>query len=186
MGRDKPALSWAGEPLLVRVIARLSPAADGVWVSARPGQELPPGPYVRVDDRRPGEGPLAGLAAGLAAIGGTGAVAVAACDYPFAGPALFAGLRRAAPGAAAAVPRHDGRIHPLMAIWRADAATACERALARGARRVREVLEEIGATEVPSERLSGIDPERALLNVNDPQALALALRLDSRDERPEP
>lgn len=186
MGRDKAGLSWEGEPLLSRVIARLSPAADGVWVSARPGQELPPGTYRRVDDRRPGEGPLAGLAAGLAAIGGSRAVAVAACDYPFAEPALFPALLRAAPDAAAVVPVLDGRSHPLMAIWRADAAEACERALARGARRVREVLEEIGTVEVPVTELGLAEPERALLNVNDRETLALALGLDPGAKPPPP
>jgi molybdopterin-guanine dinucleotide biosynthesis protein A len=188
MGRDKAGLSWAGEPLLSRVIARLSPVADGVWVSARPAQELPPGRYRRVDDRRPGEGPLAGLAAGLSAIGGSGAVAVAACDYPFADPALFPALRKAAPDAPAVVPVLDGRIHPLMAIWRADAAAACESALARGARRVREVLEEIGGVEVPVTELGLVEPERSLLNVTDREtlALALALRLDSGAIKPAP
>jgi molybdopterin-guanine dinucleotide biosynthesis protein A len=186
MGRDKAGLSWDGEPLLYRVIARLSPVADGVWVSARPAQELPPGPYRRVDDRRPGEGPLAGLAAGLAAIGGSGAVAVAACDYPFADPALFPALRNAAPNAAAVVPVLDGRSHPLMAIWRADASATCERALARGARRVREVLEEIGGIEIPVTELGLVEPERSLLNVNDRETLALALRLDSGAIRPAP
>ncbi|HET9333222.1 MAG TPA: NTP transferase domain-containing protein [Gemmatimonadota bacterium] len=184
MGRDKAALAWRGEPLLSRVIARLSPVADGVWVSTRPGQELPPGPYRRVDDHRPGEGPLAGLAAGLAAIGGSGQVAVAACDYPFADPALFPALRSAAPAAFAVVPVLDGRSHPLMALWRADAADACDRALDRGARRVQHVLDEIGGVEVPAAQLGLEDPERALLNVNDREALALALRLDSSAEDP--
>ncbi len=184
MGRDKAALAWRGEPLLSRVIARLSPVADGVWVSTRPGQELPPGPYRRVDDHRPGEGPLAGLAAGLAAIGGSGQVAVAACDYPFADPALFPALRSAAPAAFAVVPVLDGRSHPLMALWRADAADACDRALNRGARRVQHVLDEIGGVEVPAAQLGLEDPERALLNVNDREALALALRLDSSAEDP--
>ena len=186
MGRDKAGLAWRGEPLLSRVIARLSPAADGIWVSARPSQELPPGPYRRVDDRRLGEGPLAGLAAGLAEIGGSGPVAVAACDYPFADPALFPALRRAAPDAPVVVPVLDGRSHPLMALWRADVAAACDRALERGARRVQEALRDIGGVEIPAAKLGLDEPERALLNVNDREALALALRLDSRAKRPAP
>jgi molybdopterin-guanine dinucleotide biosynthesis protein A len=186
MGRDKAGLAWRGEPLLSRVIARLSPGADGVWVSARPDQELPPGPYRRVDDRRPGEGPLAGLASGLAAIGGPGPVAVAACDYPFADPALYPALRRAAPDAPAVVPVLDGRSHPLMALWRADAAAACERALDRGARRVQVVLDEIGGVEIPAAELGIGEPARALLNVNDRDALALGLHLDSDADRADP
>jgi molybdopterin-guanine dinucleotide biosynthesis protein A len=186
MGCDKAALAWRGEPLLSRVIARLAPVADGIWVSARPAQVLPPGPYRRVDDARPGEGPVAGLAAGLAAIGGDRPVAVAACDYPFADPALFPALRGAAPDAAAVVPVLDGRSHPLMALWSAAAAAACERALDRGARRVREVWSEIGGVEIAAAELGIEAPGRALLNVNDRHALALALDLDSDAERRAP
>ena len=176
MGEDKARLPWGEVPLLLHVIARLAPLAAGVVVSARPGQELPPGDYVRVDDRRPGEGPLAGLAEGLvvAGRGGTVPVAVAACDYPFADPALYAALLAAAPGAPAAIPILEGRSHPLAAVWRSDAAGACVRSLARGARRVQAVLDEIGAVEVTVDELEQLDPRRALLNVNDAHALARA------------
>lgn len=178
MGRDKATLPWRGRPLLLHVLDRLAPIATTVVVAARPGQELPPGAYRRVDDRRPGEGPLAGLAAGLAIAGGGEpvAVAVVACDYPFADPALWAALLAAAPGATAAVPFAGGRAHPLAAVWRADAAAACDRSLERGERRVRGVLDAIGAVEVDLEGVAGLDPARALLNVNDAEALARARR----------
>jgi molybdopterin-guanine dinucleotide biosynthesis protein A len=169
MGRDKASLLWEGTPLLLRVLQRLAPIASGAWVAARPGQELPSGDYRRVDDRRPGEGPLAGLAVGLATIGGGEIpIAVAACDYPHADPALFLALRAAAPDARVVFPVFEGRGHPLMALWRSDVAPACERALARGARRVRAVLDEVGAVEVGAGELGGLDLERALLNVNEP------------------
>lgn len=129
---------------------------------------------------------MAGLAAGLAAIGGSGPVAVAACDYPFADPALFLALRRAAPAAPAVVPVLDGRSHPLMALWRVDTAAACDRALERGARRVQDVLDEIGGVEIPAAQLGLEDPERALLNVNDQEAFALALGFDSGARRQAP
>ena len=175
MGRDKATLLWEGQPLLLRVIARLHPIATEIWVSARPGQELPSGTYRRIDDARPGDGPLAGLAQGLAAIDrGAVPVAVAACDYPYAEPALFPALRAAAPEAAVALPLLDGRAHPLMAVWRSDVAAACERALARGARRVREVLDEVEAFEIEAAELPGIDGGRALQNVNDPAGLTSA------------
>jgi molybdopterin-guanine dinucleotide biosynthesis protein A len=178
MGRDKANLTWDGTPLLLRVIGRLAPIAAEVWVAARPGQALPAGAFRRVDDERPGEGPLAGLSGGLAAIGAawdTAPVAVAACDYPHADPALFPALLSVSPGATAIVPVLDGRAHPLLAIWRSDLAPACERALARGTRRVREVLDEVGAVEVDARELLGDAAEQAFQNVNDPEALRKAL-----------
>jgi molybdopterin-guanine dinucleotide biosynthesis protein A len=179
MGQDKATLKWEGTSLLLRVVRRLAPVAAEVWVAARPGQPLPAGPYRRVDDERPGEGPLAGLSRGLAAIGGEAAepvpVAVAACDYPYADPDLFPALLAASPSAPAIVPVLDGTAHPLLAVWRSDLAPACERALARGARRVRDVLDEIAAAEVDARAVLGDAAERVLLNVNDPAALKRAL-----------
>jgi molybdopterin-guanine dinucleotide biosynthesis protein A len=186
MGRDKATLPWEGTPLLLRVLDRLAPLASEIWVAARPGQDLPPGDYRRIDDARPGDGPLAGLAQGLAAIDprangdpeSNGApVAVAACDYPHAEAGLFRALRAAAPDAAVALPLLDGRAHPLMAVWRSNVAPACARALERGARRVREVLEEVDAVEIEAAALPGIDLAKALLNVNDPSTLSRALDL---------
>jgi molybdopterin-guanine dinucleotide biosynthesis protein A len=176
MGRDKASLPWDDLPLLLRIIDRLRPIAGDIWVAARPDQDLPSGNYRRVDDVRPGEGPLAGLAAGLAAIQSPGArVAVAACDYPYADPVLFPALEAAAPDAPVVLPVHEGRAHPLMALWRSDVAEACERALARGARRVVEVLNEVGAAEVAAAEIAGLDP-RALLNVNDRESFEQARR----------
>lgn len=178
MGRDKATLLWNGTPLLLRVIRRLAPIAAEVWVAARPGQALPAGAYRRVDDELPGEGPLAGLATGLAAITAawkTAPAAVAACDYPHADPALFPALLAASPDAAAIVPVLDGRAHPLLAVWRSDLASLCEGALARGARRVREVLDEAGAVEVDAREILGDAAERAFQNVNDPDTLRKAL-----------
>lgn len=179
MGRDKAALEWEGSPLLLRVIRRLAPIASEVWVAARPGQALPAGEYRRIDDARPGEGPLAGLSRGLDAIALAGApatpVAVAACDYPFADPALFPALVAAAPAAAAVVPVLDGRAHPLLAIWRSDLSAVCERALARGARRVRDVLDEVEAVELDARTVVGEAAERIFQNVNDPEAVRRAL-----------
>jgi molybdopterin-guanine dinucleotide biosynthesis protein A len=187
MGCDKAALSWDGVPLLLRVIDRLAPIASQVWVSARPGQDLPAGAYRRVDDERPGDGPLAGLARALAAIdAGAVPVAVAACDYPFAEPGLFAALLAAAPAAAVVVPRVRGRSHPLLAVWRSDVASTCERALARGVRRVREVLDEVAAIEIEVSELPGIDADRTFLNVNDRETFERATALAARASAPPP
>jgi molybdopterin-guanine dinucleotide biosynthesis protein A len=142
--------------------------------------------YARVDDDVSDGGPLAGLAAGLAAIARTdpaGRVAVAACDYPFADPSFFRALAAAQPGAELVVPRWDGHLHPLLALWSAGLAETCRRVLGSGERRVRAALEAAGACIVEGEALRpAIDPDRALLNVNDPESLARALALEEKEE----
>lgn len=182
LGRAKAWLDWDGETLLARVTRRLTPLADHVVVAARPGQRLPHGPWTLVEDALPGAGPLAGLAAGLGRIAEedrAARVAVAACDYPFADPTLFRAL--AGHDAAVVLPRHAGHLHPLQAVWRARLGTACAAALGRGDRRVRSVVDTAGGTVVEAAAIPGVDPARALLNVNDPGTLARARALDAGD-----
>ncbi|HUP20757.1 MAG TPA: molybdenum cofactor guanylyltransferase [Gemmatimonadota bacterium] len=172
LGGPKATLDWGGRPLLLHVLDRLAPLAERVVVAARPGQDLPPGGYERVDDALADAGPLAGLAAGLAAIAPlepAALVAVAACDYPYADPRLFLALAALAAATDDVVlPRHGGHAHPLQALWRARAGAACSAALDRGQRRIRSALESLSVRAVEAAELPGIDPDRALLNLNDP------------------
>lgn len=180
LGGPKAELDWDGEPLLVRVAGRLAALAPRIVVSARGGQDLPGGPWDRVDDALAGQGPLAGLAAGLTTIAQDspdGRVAVAACDYPFADPALFEALAARAPDADVALPRHAEHIHPLHAVWRTAAGATCAAALAEGERRVRAALDRLDTHEFEARDLTAAaDPGRALLNLNDPADLARARR----------
>ena len=184
LGGPKAWIPWDGRPLLVAVVERLaSLAPDSVWVAARAGQELPAGPFRRADDAIDDGGPLAGLAAGLGAIAlaaPDARVAVAACDYPFADPALFLFLARKHPGADLVLPRSGGHLHPLHGIWRAKLAERCLDALSAGERRVRAVVDQ-GAVIVDERELEKIDARRALLNVNDLEDLDRARTLADPD-----
>src|SRR5258707_9494811 len=98
MGTPKAALEWHGSTLLRRTVGVIARVTDGpvVVVRAR-GQDLPalpPGIEV-VDDPRAGQGPVQGLAAGLAAVADRADVAfVASTDLPFLHPAF---VRRVLP-----------------------------------------------------------------------------------------
>src|ERR1700729_882253 len=73
MGSPKAALGWYASTLLRRVTGLAQRTVDGPVVVVRaPEQELPGlQPSIEiVSDAREGRGPLQGLAAGLAAIGG--------------------------------------------------------------------------------------------------------------------
>jgi molybdopterin-guanine dinucleotide biosynthesis protein A len=177
LGGPKAWLRWRDGPLLLEVVRRLSSLEGLVVVCARRGQELPPGNYDRVDDDVAGAGPLAGLSAGLTAFAtdSPGArVAVAACDYPLTDPALFRALARHDTKADLVLPRWEGHLHPLQAVWRADLGGACSEALRRGERRLSAVFTAVDARIVDAENLRGFDVARALLNVNDSEALARA------------
>ncbi len=179
LGGPKAWLDWEGRPLLLHLLERLTPLSERrPVVVGTPGMELPYGDYTRVDDARPGNGPLAGLAAGLGAIEGIDAaarVAVCACDCPFVWPEVFRFLAEVDSGAPVVVPQFGDHLHPLVAIWRADAAEACRRALDSGERRVLAALEGLDPRIVRKEEFpAAFDLQRALFNVNDRKDLLRA------------
>jgi molybdopterin-guanine dinucleotide biosynthesis protein A len=177
LGRDKAALAFGPESLLARVVRLVGEVAHDVVLVAREGQvlpeqrgahdtvsagarePLPPATEPRVvHDAAEGLGPLAGIAAGLAAIRGERALVVA-CDMPLLRPALARRLLHLAGDATALVPVVEGYPVPTCAVYaRSTAARAAELVAARELR-PRVFLESIGARFVPADELRDSDPE---------------------------
>ena len=91
MGTPKAWLPFGDEFMLQRVVRIVSEAVNPVVVVVALGQDVPELPAgVRiVRDEQEGLGPLAGLAAGLAALGGeVEAAYLSSCDVPFLAPAF--------------------------------------------------------------------------------------------------
>ncbi|AMV28189.1 Molybdenum cofactor guanylyltransferase [Gemmata sp. SH-PL17] len=89
MGRPKAWLPFGGEFMLQRAVRVLSEIVEPVVVVAARNQDVPPLPseVAIVSDEIDEKGPLAGLAAGLAALAGQcDAVYLSACDVPFLKP----------------------------------------------------------------------------------------------------
>src|SRR5438876_5532919 len=135
MGRPKAWLPFHGQPMLARVLDRLSPLFEERVVVRAPGQDLPEVEARFVEDEEPGMGPVAGLAAGLAAV--TRPLAfVVSCDAPFVDPKVVAHLvERCRPPFAVVVPVWEDRPQPLHAVYRADNAPILRRLLHAGRRR---------------------------------------------------
>jgi molybdopterin-guanine dinucleotide biosynthesis protein A len=183
MGRDKATLPFGGsETMLARVIRRLHevvPSENAVCVAAA-GQALPllPAGTRVVFDEVPGAGPLAGLAAGLRAIGAdVEAVYVTGCDAPRLAPALVARMFEQLGDSEIAAP-HDGRQwHPLAGVYRTTVAHRVETLLAAGERRLTALLETCAARPVPLDVLREVDPELAsLATCNTPDEYQAALQ----------
>lgn len=174
MGAPKCALEFGGEPLLARVARAVAEAAGPLVVVAAPDQQLPPIPtkYEVVRDEEEGRGPLAGLAAGLAALDGRAdAVFVASCDMPFLTANVVKRVFELL-GASdlCAVPRTDGHRHPLAAAYRVRPAIAAARELlAANELSLRGLLDRLQAKTFDA------DPH-PLTNVNTPQQYTAALR----------
>ncbi|WP_084102159.1 molybdenum cofactor guanylyltransferase [Demequina sp. NBRC 110051] len=118
-GADKGALTLGGRTLLARTLAAASSARATVVVGARDGI---PEDMLTAREEPPFAGPVAAIAAGLAALPSPPAdrVLVLACDMPFAAEAVGELLAGGGADGAWAVDQ-EGREQPLLAVYRRDA-----------------------------------------------------------------
>lgn len=168
MGRDKARLVVEGELLAVRVVRRLRAGCDRVLIASGDGDRLPGIADGQVADAVPDAGPLAGILAGLEAAR-TPLVAVVAVDMPFADVAVLEVLASHWDGEVGVVPRVDGRVQPLHAVYATAAAADLRRCLGEGRRGVVDVVTALGARVVDQDAWAAVDPtSRFAVNVNEP------------------
>ncbi len=175
MGRDKAALPFGDETLVVRVVRIVRGVASDVVLVAREGQPLPDG-LDAVRDPAEGLGPLAGIAAGLAAIMGERAF-VAACDMPLLRPALVRRLFELSRGWDACVPVVDGFAVPTCAVYARGLADRAAALVAARQLRPLALFESVKTRFVGGDELRDVDPELAsFLDCDTEEAYAEALR----------
>ena len=168
MGRDKSLLRLGEEAaptLLERSVALLGPLCEQVWVSCRAGQTY--AGQCCVPDILSASGPICGVHAALvrAREAGIPAVLALSCDMPL----MHAGMLRRLIAAFAASPRQslmtafmapNGWTESLAAIYRVEAVSFLEAAVAQGHFKMREHYR--------------TEDARAFFNVNTPQDLQQA------------
>ncbi len=178
MGRAKAWLPFGGEYLLPRIVRIVSEVVDPVVVVAAVGQELPPLPerVAVIRDHHAGQGPLAGLAAGLAALDGhCEAVYLSSCDVPFLTVEFIRRVLESLGDAEIAVPDIGGYPHPLAGVYRLAVRPAVERMLAENRLRLRDLLDEVPTRRLSGEWFVGVALE-SLDNVNTPEEYEAALK----------
>lgn len=179
MGRPKAALPFAGELLIERILRVLSGVASPVVVVAAPGQDvlvLPPEVEL-VRDPVEGDGPLRGLATGLAALAGRAeAAVVVGCDAPFLSAAFLRRLAELRGDTLACVPLIDDFPHTLPGVYAVGVRTAADELLAARELRLGGLLDRVPTRFVTAAELVAADPElRSLVNLNTPADYARAL-----------
>ncbi len=180
MGRPKALLDWHGTPLVHRVAGILAVVCDPVVVVAAPGDELPlPAGVERTEDAVAGRGPLEGVAAGMAAVGGrAGAVFLAATDLPLLHPQVVRQLLAALPGHDAAVPVAGGHDQPLAAAYDARTLLRARELLAEGRPRIAALLDGARVARIPVRHLTHPD---AVRSANTPEEYERLLALSRPD-----
>jgi len=187
MGRSKALLKFGSETMLARVVRLLLLAVDEVVVVAASRQQLPPLPASArvVRDRRPRQGPLEGLATGLAALEPeVVAVFVTGCDVPLLVPAFVTRVIDLLGEHDCAVPRIDRIEQPLAAAYRPRVSAQISEMLAQNNRSVRALFERVRTRLIEANELTDVDPQLlSLRNCNSPADYrAVLLAADVRNE----
>jgi molybdopterin-guanine dinucleotide biosynthesis protein A len=177
-GSDKLHADYRGMPLLHHAALGLGELCDDVIVVLAPGVEdagLPPG--VRTThDLTDGEGPLAGLYAGLLAAVRSDAVLVVGGDMPDLRPAVAREMVRVLDESGSdAVVLADGDLpRPLPCVLRTWAAAEIVHALLHaGRRRLRDAIDSLRTAVLDEPTWTALDPaRRSVFDVDEPNDLA--------------
>jgi molybdenum cofactor guanylyltransferase len=172
MGRDKATLAVGGVELASLALAAAARVADPVVLVApegHPARRLAAAP---VTD--PGEGPLAALAAALAALDADH-VLVLAGDHPGLRVELLAHLAGLAARGEAVACRRGPRLEPLVAVYRRAPALALARARLAdpaGDRSLAGLLAGLRTLVVEEAQWRPLDPDgRSFVDLDDPADL---------------
>lgn len=180
MGRPKAWLPFGPEVMLQRVVRILSTVVSPIVVVAARGQELPalPGDVLIARDEDEALGPLAGLAAGLAALSGRVEAAYASsCDVPLLETAFVARVIAALEDYDLAIPRDGKYHHPLAAVYRARLEPAIRELITDNRLRPVFLIKLSRAREIDVSELREVDSQmQSLRNINTPAEYEAALR----------
>ena len=171
MGRDKATLELDGQRLVDRAVRGLAECCAEVLVAPGPARPLTVAGAETVADA-PGEGPLAGIVAGLEAAGAP-LVAVIAVDLPRASAAVLRALAATWDAEAAVVPLVEGKLQPLHAVYAVSWTHCFAQLLAGGERSVRRALQTLGPRTAATDVWGAADPtEGFAMNLNSVEDLA--------------
>jgi molybdopterin-guanine dinucleotide biosynthesis protein A len=191
MGRDKGLIPFLGEPLIQRVMKRVTILADEILVTTNQADGYGFLQVPLVADVFPGKGALGGLFTALYAAQHS-LVAVVACDMPFVNSQMLSAARRLLEETHAdvAIPRTDEGYEPFHAVYRRETCLAAvSAALAAGEQRLISWFPAVHILTLPPEIVTQHDPQGlAFWNLNTPQELvqAEALAKSSDTVPPEP
>jgi len=161
MGQDKALMPFLGQPLIQRVLERVSPIADEILVTSnQPGKFKFLGVPI-IPDVIPGVGALGGLYTALKSASNP-LVAVVACDLPFVNPELLKACKEIldSTNCSAVIPGTDRGIEPLHAVYRVQTCLpAVEAALVDGRRRVISWHVDVDVHILPSVETAQYDPD---------------------------
>ena len=187
MGRDKASIEFEGVTLLQRTVTAAAEVASEVVLVRAPGQVLPSVsascPIVTVEDAVAGEGPLYGMATGLAAAHGAHCLLLGV-DMPFLQPALLqllVEMLRSGDGARWVLPIAEERPQPLCSAMARDALPVLHAHIEAGDRAPMAVAADLGMLRLSEDVWRAADPRGlSFVDVDTPEALEAARVLSDK------
>ena len=167
MAVPKAALPYGRTTLLAHQTGRLSAIFSEVIVVAKEAPGFDGGPARVVLDRTSDRAPIHGLVRALEEA--SDRLFVLAVDLPVVTNEVIRAIaeRGLASPAAAVVPRADGRLQPLSAVWRRSVLPAALARIARGELSLHGLAGEVGAEILPEEVWWELDPSgNSFANIN--------------------
>jgi molybdenum cofactor guanylyltransferase len=177
MGSPKALLPFDDEPLIVHLVRRLQPLFGDIVVVAAPEQELPSMRVTLVRDEVAYQGPVGGIYYGLQAARDESAF-VTSCDSAFIAPDLISYLASLSADWDVVVPRWEGRLQPLLAVYRKTVVPHLADQLARHELRPVYLFDTVPTHVVEEDEIRRFDPDGAsFFNMNSPSDYQEALSL---------
>jgi molybdenum cofactor guanylyltransferase len=174
MGSPKESLPIAGNTLLGRIVETLILCTYPVLVVARAkDQALPPLPIESelIYDEAQDCGPLVAMQAGMRwHEGQCDAVFVCGCDMPFVDSAAIGWLAGQLGDSDAVVPRVDGVLQPLCAVYALRTLAVVDALVREGQRAPRALPERIRTRFLEAAEIDAFEPRRRFLRSIDTQA----------------
>lgn len=180
-GCDKAFLQIDDEPIIARTLRTLRSLCSQTVVVTQHPERFRTFQTDVTGDLYPGRGPLAGIHAGLLAAREPYAFVVA-CDMPTLDPEVISFLidrigSDPNAGPDAVVPRWEGDVEPLHAVYATRCAPGIESCLRRGEHSVRDFLQRARVDYVPESVLARLPGAvGSFTNVNTPAELTRLLR----------
>ncbi|WP_210364347.1 molybdenum cofactor guanylyltransferase [Bacillus sp. REN3] len=171
MGTNKALLKFAEKTNVERIKDELKLVFDDIILVTNDPEIYQFLNIKTVTDDFPGEGPLAGIHAGLEASDYEENFIVA-CDMPFVSAELAESLVKALKHHDAVIPVVEGRQHPLFAAYQKRVASAAKESIEKGDLRIRQMLGGLDVRYLDEEDLQ-LYCERSLdlvfFNMNHPE-----------------